>query len=301
MEQSGRFGGKDKKERAEHGSIFLPVNSYHCIVPDTYTELALHWHDEMEVTLIREGVSDYRIGQASLRAEKGDLLIVPPCTLHSAMEIPGERMVSDSLVFHLDYLGASEPDLSASRYLRPLMHGQLRLPCRITCTESGYEEIRDCFMEALGCFLEKPPFYELQLKERLLRVLYLLFLHGGVSGDSRDMPQTESRKQMQSVLRYIGEHYQERITIPELAAVSGFSESHFMNFFRQNAGMTCIRYINHYRIQKAANALAGTAQPVMEIALDSGFDNVSYFNLQFRREFGMTPREFRHAHGGGRV
>jgi AraC-like DNA-binding protein len=75
--------------------------------------------------------------------------------------------------------------------------------------------------------------------------------------------------------------------------MSGFSESYFMSFFRQYVGMSCISYINHYRIQKAAHALEETSGPVMEIAMDHGFDNISYFNLQFRREFGMTPRQFR--------
>ena len=46
------------REMARHGDIFLPVNSYHCLVPVTYRELALHWHEEMEITLICEGTSD---------------------------------------------------------------------------------------------------------------------------------------------------------------------------------------------------------------------------------------------------
>ena len=57
------------REKARHGDIFLPVNSYHCLVPVTYRELALHWHEEMEITLIREGTSDYRVGQEPFRAE----------------------------------------------------------------------------------------------------------------------------------------------------------------------------------------------------------------------------------------
>ena len=83
----------EQREKVSHGDIFLPVNSYHCIVPDTYTELSLHWHEEMEITLIREGVSDYRVGQDFFRASAGDLILVPPMTLHSAMELPGEGMV----------------------------------------------------------------------------------------------------------------------------------------------------------------------------------------------------------------
>ena len=72
-----------------------------------------------------------------------------------------------------------------------------------------------------------------------------------------------------------------------------------MSFFKQYVGMSCIQYINHYRIQKAAHMLEETSRPVMEIAMDHGFDNISYFNLQFRKEFGMTPREFRSQHRRG--
>jgi hypothetical protein len=50
---------------------------------------------------------------------------------------------------------------------------------------------------------------------------------------------------------------------------------------------------NHYRIQEAAHALEETTRSVSEIAMLNGFDNISYFNLQFKRSFGMTPREFR--------
>ncbi len=253
----------EQHENVSHGDILLPVNSYHCIVPDTYTELSLHWHEEMEITLIREGMSDYRVGQEAFRASSGDLILVPPVTLHSAMELPGEIMVSDSLVFHLDYLGASGQDLSASAYLRPLLHGHLKTAVRICENDPDYEAIRDTFLLAHRCFTNREKFYELHLKDLLLRLLYLLFSAGYVS----------DRK--------------------ELASLLGFSESYFMSFFRRSVGMSCIRYINEVRIRKAAEALENTARPVMEIAMDSGFDNVSYFNLQFRRRFGMTPREFR--------
>ena len=135
-----------EREKARHGDILLPVNSYHCLVPGTYRELALHWHEEMEITLIREGNSNYRIGQSDFLAEEGDILLIPPFCTHSASEIPGRTMVSDSLVFHLDLLGAKEQDLSASKYLRPLAEGQLQLPEVIRRGEEGYEEIREVFL-----------------------------------------------------------------------------------------------------------------------------------------------------------
>ena len=48
--------------------------------------------------------------------------------------------------------------------------------------------------------------------------------------------------------------------------------------------MTCVEYINHYRLSRAAAALAQSDQPVMEAALENGFHNISYFNKLFRKE-----------------
>ena len=286
------------REKVSHGDIFLPVSSYHCLVPLTYQELAIHWHEEMEITLIREGSSNYRVGQSRFRTEAGDLILGPPYCLHSAFEIAGQKMVSDSLVFHPDFLGAGGADLSALKYLRPLAEGRLSAQPVIRAGEEGYEEIREGFLQALAVFLEKEPYYELELREKLLRVLLLLFRCGYIreSGESRHSQ--ESRQQLIAVLQYIGEHYTEKLQIGELASRSGFSESHFMNLFRKHVGMTCTQYMNRYRIRKAAEALEETEAPVMEIAMDHGFDNISYFNLQFRREFGMTPGQFRKRQAG---
>ena len=300
MEKNIRTSRQDlqpgEREKASHGDIFLPVNSYHCLVPLHYRELALHWHEELEITLIREGVSDYKVGQTSFRAAEGDIILVPPYCTHSAFEIPGRTMISDSLVFHLDYLGAQGQDLSASRYLRPLAEGRLQMPAVLRREDKGYEEIREAFLKAYDCFRDRPPYYELQLREYLLHVLLLLFLHGYIRESKEGRNAMENRQQVKAILQYIAGHYQEKLKVSDLADLSGFSESYFMSFFKQQVGMSCISYINHYRVQKAAHALEETQRPVMEIALDHGFDNISYFNLQFRREFGMTPRAFRTMH-----
>ena len=284
---------KTNKEKARHGDIFLPVNSYHCLIPFTYRELALHWHEEMEITLIQDGTSDYKVGQKVFEANAGDIILIPPYCTHSACEIPEKTMISDSMVFHPDYLGANNQDLSASKYLRPMAEGQLLMQEVIRDGDAGYAEIKDTFIRALDCFKNKQPFYEMLLKEKLLHILILLFSYGYIRESDDSHITSENRRHIKSVLEYITDHYSEKISISEMAQLAGFSENYFMSLFRQYVGMSCIQYVNHYRIQKAAHALEETTKSVSEIAMIHGFDNISYFNLQFRRTFGMTPREFR--------
>ena len=284
---------KTNKEKARHGDIFLPVNSYHCLIPFTYRELALHWHEEMEITLIQDGTSDYKVGQKVFEANAGDIILIPPYCTHSACEIPGKTMISDSMVFHPDYLGANNQDLSASKYLRPMAEGQLLMQEVIRDGDEGYAEIKDTFIRALDCFKNKQPFYEMLLKEKLLHILILLFSYGYIRESDDSHITSENRRHIKSALEYITDHYSEKLSISEMAQLAGFSENYFMSLFRQYVGMSCIQYVNHYRIQKAAHALEETNKSVSEIAMIHGFDNISYFNLQFRRTFGMTPREFR--------
>lgn len=281
------------QENANHGDIFLPVSHYHCLIPVTYRELALHWHKEMEITLVREGMSDYRVGNKTFRAKRGDIILIPPYSTHSACEILDTTMISDSLVFHPDLIGAKGQDLSAIRYLRPLAEGQLKMSELIQSGDPEYEQIRESFLKALDCFITRPPFWEMKLKAALLHIVILLFDNDYIREPDEGQHDLSNRLQIKTTLQYIAEHYTERIKVSVLADLSGFSESYFMDLFRQYVGMSCIQYINHYRIQKAAHALEKTAKSVTEVALDQGFNNISYFNLQFRREFGMTPRQFR--------
>ena len=89
------------------------------------------------------------------------------------------------------------------------------------------------------------------------------------------------------------EHYQNHISVSELAGLCHFSEYHFMRFFKKHVNMTCVEYLNHYRLTRTLGQLAGTEMPVTDIAFGNGFNNISYFNRQFRKHFGMTPKEYR--------
>ena len=83
------------------------------------------------------------------------------------------------------------------------------------------------------------------------------------------------------------------ITVRELADICHFSEYHFMRFFKRHMNMTSIEYLNQYRLEIASRQLAETNLSVTSIALESGFNNISYFNRVFKRKFGVTPMEYR--------
>ena len=95
------------------------------------------------------------------------------------------------------------------------------------------------------------------------------------------------------VLNYIEKNFAHAISIEEMAQWCHFSQSHFMKFFKNCTGTSFITYLNDYRLIIAARILKTTTQPVIIVASDCGFDNISYFNIKFKEKYGVSPREFR--------
>ena len=296
----------DFKERAEHGAVLMPIRRYRFIVPNTYQDLSLHWHEEAEIGWIQEGEIDYDINFESFRVRKGDLLLIAPHILHAAHAVPGKRMVSESLVFHLDMLGYQTPDACTIRCISPLQNGKYRFVPVVHSGQPGYGELIACMEELLGCMQPREdavpkaeePAEELYRKELLFRLFRLLYRYGYVVKNEGGREDFAAEEKMKQVLTFIRSHYAEALTVGQLAGLCHFSETYFMSFFKRFAGMTCVEYINHYRLSQAARILVQTDRPVTEAALENGFRNISYFNRQFRRQYGTTPREYRKAAEG---
>ncbi|WP_052500805.1 helix-turn-helix transcriptional regulator [Jannaschia aquimarina] len=78
---------------------------------------------------------------------------------------------------------------------------------------------------------------------------------------------------------------------------AGRSHEHVCRQTRRHLGLSPTQYVNRIRIQHAAMLLAGTDRPLLEIAADCGFENLSYFHRLFRQQYGTTPGSYRHRHG----
>ena len=88
---------------------------------------------------------------------------------------------------------------------------------------------------------------------------------------------------LKAVFSYIESHYGEKISLEDLAGTIHMNRNYFCRFFKEKAGKTPFSYLNEYRVNQAASQLLSTRLPITEIALNAGFENMSYFIRQFRR------------------
>lgn len=83
------------------------------------------------------------------------------------------------------------------------------------------------------------------------------------------------------------------ITLADLSARMGMSETAFSRFFKRNVGHTFVSYVRKLRISDACRLLAETERPITEICFEIGYANISNFNRSFLEERGITPSAYR--------
>ena len=276
------------QETKHHGEVRFPFNIYPCTIPGDFRQVAVHWQDSMELIYIKRGIGLVQTGAQVCTAQSGDIFVLTPGTLHAIRQTESCTMEYENIIFDVELLGGTE-DLCAEKYLLPLQSGRLALPEHITPDEAWYPQAADCLREAEEANRCKQFGYELCIKGALLRFLALLI------AQSKALPPAEkaSTQRLRAVLQWISAHYSEPVCVADAAALCQCSPNHFMRWFRQMTGQTFIIFLREYRLNAAAEALRTTEDTILSISEQCGFENLSYFNREFKAHFGMTPREYR--------
>lgn len=98
---------------------------------------------------------------------------------------------------------------------------------------------------------------------------------------------------MDLCMAYIQANYNKDLSLEETARRFNFNYSYFSSYFKKVSGLKFTDYVSKIRLQKAKELLRMTDKKVYDIALEVGYTNVQYFYRVFKKEFGISPDEFR--------
>lgn len=157
-------------------------------------------------------------------------------------------------------------------------------PYEVVNVDLGLNELLE---RILSVWTEKKPGYRLKLKSVLYEVLYRYFR--SIEKSHR----TEEHSKVMPAKRILDEKYRENIPISHLAALCGFSETHFRRTFLKAFGYSPTEYRLKKRITLAKELLKIGELSISEIALYIGFEDSNYFSRIFKRVTGITPGAFR--------
>ncbi|MFR3174168.1 MAG: helix-turn-helix transcriptional regulator, partial [Clostridium sp.] len=84
-----------------------------------------------------------------------------------------------------------------------------------------------------------------------------------------------------------------QITIDDICDKFKINKCYFCYMFKKETGQTFINYLNNYKIEKSKNLLENTNMTLLDISLEVGFNNQSYYSTIFKKYTNMTPLEYR--------
>lgn len=153
--------------------------------------------------------------------------------------------------------------------------------------DSANGEILDLVLKMKQELLERQLYHEARVNLMMNEIIVLL----GRSVNA-GLPLQQPEKLLYA-RRYMDENFAQPVNLRTLAEISGYSEDHFRHLFKKQTGLPPAQYVIRKRLEAARKMLLSTSASVSEIGSDSGFSTTSQFIELFKREWGVTPLQFR--------
>lgn len=253
----------------------------------------LHYHPELQLTLILKSNGTAVIGDNIVPFQEGDLFLLGPGLPHV---FRNEKTLDDahgavrvhtiSVYFRLNSFGEHFFDLPENHLVKALLQKSSR---GIKFGEEEKQKVRKNILllkkkeatELLICFLQT---LDLLAKSKAFESLSSVsFMNTRNDSES---------KRIQDIFAYVMNNFSREITLEEIAEVSKMSVTSFCRFFKQRTRKTFTVFVNEVRIGHACKELIYNHYNINEVAYRCGFNNISNFNRQFKVVTGRTPSEY---------
>lgn len=254
--------------------------------------VSMHLHNHYEFYLFLEGAIDYNIEQSIHHLEPGDFLLIPPGVRHHPIVLnascPYRRFVLWLSTPYYETICRAHPDFSytfdeAARQKKyhyhadflqfQAMQGQLIGMIEESQSQKAFHELNTHLLIASFLVHLNRQFYEQlhQISPRYENVLYL------------------------NICDYINNHLEEDLSLDKLASFFYVSKYHVSHVFKEHMGISPHRYILKKRLQASKNGIL-SGIPLNDIFHKYGFNDYSSFYRAFKKEFGMSPSDFKTQH-----
>ena len=255
-----------------------------------------HYHPEFEIHLIQHGTGRSIVGDHIGRFTAGHLVLVGSNLPHDWISDlgDGEHITDRDVVFqfHPQWISDCQQLLPELRAVEPLLARAARgIEFTGPTAEAAAPELL-----AIG---------DSGGIDRLHHILALLdILSAAQAGEARLLaspwipPQDKGGTEdlIDDALNYLFTNSAREIRLADVAARVAMSESSFSRYFRRSAGQSFSDTVRKLRLAHACQLLENSDEPISTICHRTGYQNLSNFNRQFRREYGITPGQYRRIH-----
>lgn len=255
----------------------------------------LHWHDVLEINLIKKGVGYYVINGKTISFEQGDVLLIDSSDLHRAYEL--ENLVILVISFSASWF---LPDMRYDPFLlSPFYEMGVHYENKIARSTPGMEELHSQLL-AIQIEHERKAWSHLSLiRSHLLHFLAYVgrecrLVYPSRADESDFALQLRRQEQFRDVLALMELQYDVEWDLKRLSERACLSPSRFSALFKQAVGASPMDHLIRIRLSNAAKLLEQSDLKIVDIAHECGFRNLSNFNRLFKSYYGFAPSRARY-------
>lgn len=250
-----------------------------------------HWHKEVEIFYLEKGGLEYHTPNGRTEFPAGSGGLINSNVLHMTKPLDGIKNTAQKLhIFDPSFLGGVPGSLLEQKYIIPLISSQIEIIGLYPHIQE-HEPLLKLLKESFS-LTPSDTDYEMKLRSVLSEFWCGLLHLAKPRWNERNFPIPANHK-IKQMMAYIQEHYDEKLTMAEIAAAAFVSERECYRTFRQKLNMTPAQYIKSCRLQKACTMLTGGEESLAAVGHACGLGSSSYFSKVFRESMGCTPREYR--------
>lgn len=249
-----------------------------------------HWHDKIEIIKVLDGDFTCVVNGKYTDLNCGDICIINRKQVHRLYkedcDILFERITINLKKINMD------TDLY-DKYIAPMVRDDSfdTIVIKDRCSLNSY------MTSIIDDILQEDKFkkdgYELQIIGLLymyLRKLYQVYIDESENINSDLNSDIYIYRRMSD---FIFDNYDKKINLEEISSIGNISKSKCISIFKYYTDHTPIDFLNLYRLNISKQLLEKTAKSIGEISLAVGFDQQSYYNRLFLREYKLTPTAYR--------
>ena len=249
-----------------------------------------HYHDYVEVVYMCSGTTTHIVNGKTIRLQQGELLFLSQSARQEILRAEENDIAVNFVVLPeffqeaLSIIGEEATPLR--RFLLDCLFEQNSGPGYLLFQVSDDVQIQN-LVENLICSLLYDTPNRRKVSQMTMTLLFLQLL-----GHTDKLAWDSQEGTILQVLRYVDDHYVDG-SLREAAALLHSDVSSLSREIRRKSGKTYTELVQEKRLNQAAFLLRSTDRKVEDIALAVGYENISYFHRIFRKEYGVSPRQFR--------
>ena len=276
------------KENKPHGTKDDPFSTYHIQNGGQSFQIPVHWHDELEIIYVKSGFLTVNISGENYIGKSGDAFVVSPGNLHFMGSQTG-TVDYFTFLFPLKYIAFRSDDMLDDKLIEPLNSGHLMISPEIKDT------VKEQCEQLAGVYAAEIDKSESKITSQIRKKIILLqFIHElwkkGFIVENDTTGRNTVEKEMVS---YIQQNYMGKILLREFGEQFHLSEKYISRYFKEHFHITLSQYVTYLRLEHAKQMLQETDISVTEVAMQSGYQNISYFIRSFKKTYGVSPLKYR--------